>query len=278
MRALLLVAFVAPVLAACGAKTGNDLDGAATALSKAGSSRVEINVSSGKKQLFQARGSFDYARDVGEIKFVAIDESITSETPAPVAVRFIDRTVYTGWSFSGKLRWQKEEEWEPTDPEELIVPFEGGPAPDRVLELLLKTSKRTEIRGSEEIRGVKAKHYRLHVDGDAVLREYGIENALDDHDRSPLVVDAWFDDDNLVRRLIFPGEEEAGEKVVFDFYDFGVDVDVEAPSQKEVIGEREFEKLMEAECKALAKEKDFCAALAAAGEGEEAPVETVPEP
>jgi hypothetical protein len=286
-RALTLVALL-PFVLGCGAKSGSDLDDASAALSDAGSSRVEITVSSGKKRVLEASGVFDYRRDVGELELVAFDASFAGvDMPWPVAFRLIGRDVYTGWRFGDKLRWQKEEEWEPRDAEELIVPFEGGPAPDRVLELLLKASKRTQIFASEEIRGVKAKHYRLHIDEDALLRDYGIENGLDGPPPPPVVVDAWIDDDNLVRRLVFPqgAEEGAREEATFDFFDFGIAVDVKAPQPPDLISRREFDKLMKQECrsrkKADQKPGEFCSYITGErsdGPTSYGPVETVPAP
>jgi hypothetical protein len=280
-RTLVLIALLLPLLAACGAEHVSDLDEAASALSKAGSSRVDLDISSGRRDMFKATGSFDYERDVGELKFTMIDDEF--EPLVPVAVRLIGRTFYTAWSFGDDLRWLKEEGYELADAEALIVPFEGGPAPDKVLELLLKTSKRTQVLGSDEVRGVKAKHYRIHVDKDALLREAQVEKkALDDHDESALVVDAWIDDDNLVRRLSLPDD---GDTVSFDFYDFGVEVDVDVPAPDELIPEGEFEKLLEAECKGHLKkpeldEDDFCALMAEVepGGSTEYSTETVPSP
>jgi hypothetical protein len=278
-RALFLIALLLPLLAGCGAEQGSELDDAANALSKAGSSRVDVNISSGKRDLFKATGSFDYERDVGELRFTMIDDEF--EPLVPAAVRLIGRTFYTGWSFGDKLRWLKEEGYEPTDAEGVIVPFEGGPAPDKVLELLLKTSKRTQVLGTEDVRGVKAKHYRIHVDQDALLREAKIKKALDDHDESDLVVEAWIDNDSLVRRLRLPDTEDT---VSFDFYDFGVTVEVEVPHPDELIPEGEFEKLLEAECRKRLKnmkpdEDDFCAVMAEVEpDSEELSTETVPSP
>ena len=285
-RALLLVVVLIPLLAGCGAERGSDLDEAANALSEARTSRVDIGVASPKGTVFEASGLFDYARDVGELKLTRISDEF-GESPFPTQMRFIGRDFYTGWSFGDKLRWQKEEAYEPTDAEEVIVPFSGGPAPDEVLDLLLKTSKRTQIFESEEIRGVDSKHYRLHVDPVAVLRETGVENTLDRHETTPFVVDVWIDQDGLVRRMRFPDEPDE-ETLSLDFYDFGVEVDVKAPTPAELIGDREFEKLFEAECeKRLKNEKpeqdDFCAIMVGSpssdeGTGYGPPVETVPEP
>jgi hypothetical protein len=279
MRRALVLIVLAPLAVGCGAKPSDNLDGTAAAFSDAASSRVEIRVTSGEKTIFVAAGAFDYERDVGELKVRAAEEI---GEPAPDIFRLIGRMVYTGWTIGGKRRWQKEEDFEPTDAEELVIPFEGGPPPDRVITLLLKTSTRTQILGNDEIRGVNTRHHLLHVDEDALLREFGIENALDDHAKSTLVIHAWVDEDNLVRRLLFPesNEDSGNEQATMDFFDFGVKVDVEAPPKDQVLSDNAFYKLLEQDCKAQggndASKGDFCAMMGT-GEGSGGtPAETTP--
>jgi hypothetical protein len=154
MRGAFAVVALVPLLAACGAKQSNNLDGASAAFSDAGSSRVELKLFSGERQVFVAEGTFDYRHDIGEVEVSAYEDD---GEPAPEVFRVIGKTIYTGWTLAGKRRWQKEEEFDPTSAEELIIPFEGGPPPDRVLQLLLETSTRTEVLGTDEIRGVASR-------------------------------------------------------------------------------------------------------------------------
>ena len=182
-RALFLIALLLPLLAACGAAQTSDLDDAASVRSKAGSSRVDVDVSSGKQDIFKATGSFDYERDVGELRVTMVEDEF--EPLMPVAIRLIGRTFYSGWSFGDKLRWLKEEGFEPTDAEAVIVPFEGRSGTRQGARASAEVQQANSGPRVEDVRGVKAKHYRIHVDKDALLREAQIEKkALDDHDES----------------------------------------------------------------------------------------------
>ena len=53
--------------------------------------------------------------------------------------------------------------------------------------------------------------------------------------------------DGLARRIQIPYGSDAGRRS-FDLYDFGVEVDIEAPPAEEILSEEEFEKMMEKEC------------------------------
>ena len=278
MRRAFAVAALVPLLAACGARQSDNLDGGAAAVSDPGSSRVEIHVSSGQKLIFVATGAFDYKRDVGQFELRLFEDQ--SGEPAPDVFRLIGRTMYTGWTLAGKRAWQKEESFDPTDAEELIVPFEGGPTPDRVLGLLRKTSTKTENLGSDDVRGVSARHHRFNVDEDVLLAKFGIENGLDGHVDSTLVVEAWADENDLVRRLVFPesNEDDALDRATYDFFDFGVEVDVAAPPADQILSDEAFYKLFEQDCKARpakdAQKSESCSIIGEdSGTG---PVETMP--
>ena len=62
------------------------------------------------------------------------------------------------------------------------------------------------------------------------------------------MIDAWIDDEGLLRRIRIPFGGTDGPVEVIDLYDFGVPVDIEAPPADEVISEDEFSKLLEREC------------------------------
>jgi hypothetical protein len=269
-RSTLLLVAVLPFAAACGAKEGG-LASAPGAMKDAGSSRVELRLV-GAKEAFGGSGAIDYARNRGHL--VIIDESDGSLIPGgQMEGRFLGKTTYFSWTFFDERHWVKQTDDAPSGTD-LLIPGLGGPSPDRLLGLLIKSSKEIEGLGNEEIRGVPTKHYRAHVDP----KKLG-DDAYPS--RSELLVDAWVDGDQLVRRLRVPEEGEDGGATVIDFFDFGVEVDVEAPPADQVVSDEEFMALLEKWCKAQPKEADneLCAfgiEEAGAGEGETGKIETMP--
>jgi hypothetical protein len=249
-RSALLLLAVLPLAAACGAKD-SDFASAPGAMKDAGSSRVELRLVEAKPR-FVGTGVIDYAHDRGQL--VITDASGGSFIPGgQMEGRFLDKTTYLGWNLFDKRQWVKEPDDSPTGTDRLIPGF-GGPSPDRLLGLLIKSSKEIEGLGTEEIRGVSTKHYRAHVDPKKLGEDHVFaENA-------ELVVDAWVDGDQLVRRLRVP-EEGADGVTVFEFFDFGVEVDVEAPPADQMLSDEEFEKLLGKWCRARPKEggNEFCA-------------------
>jgi hypothetical protein len=242
MRRALVLLLLLPVAAGCGAKESSLAD-SEEALKNAGSSRVDMKVvDSELPPGFSATGSIDYARDLGEL----VIRSKSMDRPgSEMRARFIGRTLYTGWTLLGKMRWLKESDYEPAATER-FMPGPGGPNPDRLLDILIKASKRLETLGNDEIRGVSTKHYRAHIDKTELGQD---ASYLPDE----LVIDAWIDEDGLVRRLRLPDSNTSA--TVVDLYDFGVEVNVEAPPAEEIITEKELTKLAEKECAQLPEEK-----------------------
>ena len=118
-----------------------------------------------------------------------------------------------------------------------FMPGPGSTSPERLLKDLVESSKKVEKLGSEEIRGIPTTHYRAHLEKDKV----GMW-------ADPGVVDAWIDEQGLPRRIRIPFGGESEGAGVFDLFDFGVPVDVEAPPANEIVSEKEFDKMMEKEC------------------------------
>jgi hypothetical protein len=272
MRRASVFLVLVPLLAACGAKEGG-LESAPGAMKDAGSSRVELRLV-GAKVAFVGSGAIDYAHERGQL--VITDESGGRLVPGgQMEGRFLGKTTYLGWNLFDDRQWVKETDDAPSGTDRLIPGF-GGPSPDRLLGLLIKSSKEIEGLGNEEIRGVSTKHYRAHVDP----MKLGEDDVFAEN--AELVVDVWVDGDQLVRRLRVPeaGEDEAGA-TVFDFFDFGVEVDVEAPPADQVRSDEEFENLLEKWCRAQPKKRDedFCAFGVGEGGGggvETGKIETMP--
>lgn len=271
-RALALIVLV-PLAVGCGAKK-SALDGSADAMKDAGSSRIEMRSSATDDLSYSMTGVIDYARDRGDVVIRSTWGNGNSDLPEDgMRARFIGRTSYFGLSLGGKMRWQKETD--EASGEDSFLPGPGGARPDRLLELLVKSSEKVEVLGTDDIRGVAAKHYRAHLDP----KKQGDEFSY--YGREKLVIDAWIDEDGLARRIRVP-EGGSGSTIV-DLFDFGVEVDIEAPPADEILSDKEFNRLLKKECLAMRGEKPppesqvFCAMSGVdEGSSEIGPIETVP--
>ena len=117
--------------------------------------------------------------------------------------------------------------------------------PRRVLAMLRGVGEDgiTEV-GEEDVRGVATTHYRASIDlerayeeADAVTDPAAFRRFIDDVGRTSIVVDAWVDDDGLLRRIEYavplPDGEGGESRSTMELFDFGVDVDLDIPSDAE---------------------------------------------
>jgi hypothetical protein len=88
--------------------------------------------------------------------------------------------------------------------------------------MLRDASQETRRVGEEDVRGVGTVRYRLEVDCE--------QAELFDCDGTTTPVDVWVGDDGLVRRISL---EESGSGTI-EFYDFGIDVAIEAPPAEQL--------------------------------------------
>lgn len=96
-------------------------------------------------------------------------------------------------------------------------------SPDRVLTILRFASTETERIGDDEVRGSSTIRYRVTVDREAA--------DLGDGPGETVPVDVWLDENGLVRKI---GLEDHGADMTIEFFDFGVDVDIEPPPSGDV--------------------------------------------
>ena len=277
MRRLSVLLFLlVPLGAGCGSDPAS-LQGSGVSAKDASSSRIEWKLE-GKGlpdwAAMSSTGSMDYANSRGEMVIKGKGDS------APEArALFIGRDSYLGVEVGGKTYWMKEAVYDPAGAHR-FEPSPGGTSPDRLLKDLVKSSKKVEKLESEDIRGVTTTHYRAHLDKNKVP----IPGSAD---AEPGVVDAWIDEQGLPRRIRIPyGENDGG--AVFDLFDFGVPVKVEAPPASEIVSEDEMSKLMEKECAPADKAPEdlnplcplFSVTLLpgspSSGSGQISPTETVP--
>jgi hypothetical protein len=273
-RLSLFLLLLVPLAAGCGSEPSS-LQGSGDALKDASSSRIEWKLD-GKGMpdwaVMRSTGSIDYANGRGEMVIKGKSDS------APEGrVLFIGDDSYLGAEVGGTTYWMKESIDDATGAHR-FEPGPGGTSPDRLLKDLVKSSKKVEKLGSEEIRGVTTTHYRAHLD----KTKLGIGGSADEL----AVVDAWIDEQGLPRRIRVPFGSENEAAGVFDLFDFGVPVDIEAPPANQIVSEDKMDKLMEKECagadKAPEKMNPLCLIFGVALMGSSSdsiqisPTETVP--
>lgn len=269
MRWALLLVPLTLLVAGCGSEPSS-LEGSDDALKDASSSRIEWKLE-GKNvpewASMRSTGSIDYAKNRGEMVMKGESDS------APEArIVLIGHDSYLGVVVGGAMYWLKQT-LEGSNGAQRFFPGPGGTSPERLLEALTNSSTKVEKLGSEKIRGVTATHYRAHLDE----TKLGIE----DDTGEPEVVDAWIDEQGLPRRIRIPLGGEDDSAYVMDLFDFGVPVDVEAPSAGEIVTEDRFDKLMDEECagadKAPQEMNPLCAIFGGTIEsGQTSPTETIP--
>jgi hypothetical protein len=113
--------------------------------------------------------------------------------------------------------------------------------PTRLLNALQEVSGDLEELGSKEIRGVETEGFRLEVDFRRLIEEAPAAHRdellaeLENEPQKTLAVEVWIDDDGFVRRLV-----DRRDSVTLDFFDFGVEVDVRAPPEDQVMDDDVF--------------------------------------
>ena len=228
----------------CGASDSRDADDVAAAATRtvaAGSSRMEA-VGESEDETVRIEGAIDYAARRASFTFEV--ESRDEDDRESGEFRYVGDTAYVDSTFLGLAGTGVESKrWLAMDLREneasldsLLLPFPFID-PAHTLELLLDVSHEVEQAGEEDVRGVATEHYRLTIDLERVVEEAParlrsrLRRELDAASEKTRRLELWIDGEGLVRRLSVP---DSDEKVTIDFFDFGVDVDVEAPPADEV--------------------------------------------
>lgn len=128
--------------------------------------------------------------------------------------------------------------------------------PTQVLQYLRAASDDIEEVGEEDVRGVGTTRYRMSIDLDKVAQQApeearaAIEELLAESGLETIPAEVWIDGDGLVRRieLAYEGMEfTPGQKGDMDLrlelYDYGVEVDVQAPPADQIMS---FQDLLQA--------------------------------
>jgi hypothetical protein len=151
----------------------------------------------------------------------------------------------------GVTRWVEEpNDMGGGDPVELFLPFPGGANdPGDIFPLILRTSGKIQNLGVEKVRGDEATHYRAELDPEKLLEELPAgeraDYAHDARHSEPLPVEVWIDHENRVRRVSLREEFEENAPMIttFEFFDFGVDVEVEPPPADQLISQERLDEL-----------------------------------
>ena len=136
--------------------------------------------------------------------------------------------------------------WVMSEGPALLAPLGLSASPESFIELLRHASDDFEIEGEEEVRGIATIHYRVEIAGDrlsqTILGSSAEEMAETDGPSSisgdPVMVDVWLDGEGLLRREAFEISLGNGPTPFsLEIFDYGVEVDVEAPPPEKVIEE-----------------------------------------
>lgn len=179
----------------------------------------------------------------------------------PMRIITIGDQAWLNWSMfslfsGGEGAWI---ETEAGDTEDLTSSFGfgGQSSPTAFLESLREANAEIEEVGREEVRGVDTTHYRAMIDTEQLEatmtpeEKAEFETGLGGTSVTELPMEFWVDDDGLLRRyridLSDPSvlAESDGElerfELVFELYDYGVDLGIQPPPADEIVSSDEFD-------------------------------------
>jgi hypothetical protein len=241
-----MAAMLAVAAAGCGSESTstNTDETAATA-------QFELLITRDDKQgRLVLRGRYDYVRRQGFLT-TKLEDTDDSATDVPTEVRFFGERSYAEMTYEGKTYWKVDQADAGVGyPDEAIIPFPGGEVDARESLRLILAAGDEQKRGREEVRGADTTRYRVELDPEDVSRELG--GRPFDQAVGRFEADVWADDAERVRRIRI---HETEGTLTYDFYDFGVAVDVERPPEEQVLSQKEFDCLLEptADCGPMEK-------------------------
>ncbi len=126
----------------------------------------------------------------------------------------------------GEEQWTREED--PNTPAKPTTSFRNHlAATSNSLKYLTAVADPVTEVGTETVRGVTTAHYRASVNLARVT-------PSPDDERLLLEVEVWVDEDGRTRRYSYSPLASPQEIYVWEFFDFGIPVDLEHPSPDEV--------------------------------------------
>ena len=247
MRRLLVLAVLSlPALAACGASdpvAAEEVSAAVAKTAESGSSRIEISGTDEGAEIVMS-GVADYDRRLASFRFEKAPKDW--EGGLEEAFRVSGRTMYVSSSVFGatgeggkkpkpwiKIEYDSDDD---VSLDTLLFPFPLVD-PGQLLATFQKVGGAVESLGEEPVRGVPANRYRLALDLERLIataperHRAALRKELEKRERKLEPVEIWIDDAGLARRMRFVVESDP---VSIDFFDFGIDVDVEPPPADQV--------------------------------------------
>jgi hypothetical protein len=233
---------------------------AATKYEEAGSSRVSMSATmtgvAGGPFTFAGEGEFDRERARMTLDMSELGEATGGAFAGELEMILDDLVMYMKFpeaiteQLPGGKSWVRIDLRQAgkelgIDLEELMQVQQSDPS--QSLQYLRGASDDFEEVGEEEVRGVETTHYRGTIDLHKAVEQLpedargSFERAIDLIGTDELPLDVWIDDDGMARRMKYEqplpsaGGEEGAMELTMEFFDFGVDVDVEPPPSDEVI-------------------------------------------
>ena len=227
---------------------------AATKTADAGSARIDMSAAiEGGGQSFTMVGKGEFADQRGRMTFDLSDQAgqqLSMEMIFDQLVIYMKFPSELGAQLPAGKSWVKMdlEELSREEGIDLAELMQAGQSdPTQALQYLRGASDDFEKVGEEEIRGVGTTHYRGTVDLRKAAGQLS-EGARESVDRiveltgeSSFPFDVWIDEDGLARRIKYEQSlptaqgSNATMGMTMDFYDFGVEVEVEPPAEDEVV-------------------------------------------
>jgi hypothetical protein len=252
LSAALLVLLAA---AGCGSAATEE---AGTEPSSGNTSRVEMVWTRTDEQgRMVMSGVADYGRDAGvfRVQLQGAAEEIPqagSNGEQGDELRVFGNTSYAEWTIDGRDYWAEAPEEPSTYPDELIVPFPGNGRldPERAATLILDAAQRIADPVDDDVRGAPTTHYRVMVDPKKLARllpEDRQPNSDDPSLTDVFPVDLWVDEQERARRIRIQDEMTGDDSmtVTYDFFDFGLEVDIRRPPEEQVVSEEELSQMTE---------------------------------
>lgn len=270
----LIPAFVL-VAAACGANPApsDDVADAGEKAKAAGTVRFETvsraSVVDPETETFESTGVIDYANDRSEhreessgCRTIVIGDVMYSELSAdegpPAGKRWVEYRGEDDFDSEAHFeQYQQQNADEDGDISSFRIIF-GTPEPavGDYLDYLREDSEPERV-GEEDVRGVPTTHYRGELNMrsriEASLEAEGwtsanIERYLESVDETRQMMDVWVDSEGRARRVVTTdgtlGAEE-GWVTTTEYFDFGLEVDIQAPPRAEVLKSEEWERITE---------------------------------
>ncbi len=231
---------------ACGSNEGLDaLTSAADVVRDAGSARTEGTMTMearGQAITIELEGEFDFDEEIGSMT-VRVDagEALPGLT-GPLEMIVDGRYAYMRGEAIAPVLQGKE--WGRVDLTETGAGTQLNQDPTQFLDWLRGATGDVEEVGEEDVRGTPTTHFQAVLSAEEI-----IANAPDDEsgdvlreqleaagDIGPMPVDVWIDEDGLPRGIDIEVEAEGDQTGVLfsdismELYDYGVEVDIEPPS------------------------------------------------